>query len=181
MHLHRSNALPSARCVLLWLVSPLTPATSADNRGTVEQPQACSISRRCMAAAFARASAWCWRQALCTEVPAEETSTHLESTSASQRGAAASLLDQSEVHGGCVAKPNHLQVQISGPGGKHSPPSECQWHRRARTLSPPPPGTVEQPQAASLLDQSEVNADFVVSHYVLHDALGHVTNVHYSL
>ena len=35
-----------------------------------------------------------------TAVPAAETSTHLESASASHRGAAANLLDQSELHGG---------------------------------------------------------------------------------
>ena len=46
----------------------------------------------------ARLSAWCSRQALSTRVPAVDTSTHLESAFTLHRGAAASLLDQSEVH-----------------------------------------------------------------------------------
>ena len=51
--------------------------------------------------------AWSWRQALSTGVPVAQTSTDLESASASHRGAAASLLDQSELDGGfrCKVKP----------------------------------------------------------------------------
>ena len=77
---------------------------------TVQQPQACSISRSLMAASLQRQppSSRCFRsvqQALSTRVPEAETSTtHLESASASHRAAAASLLDQSEPHGGSVAK-----------------------------------------------------------------------------
>ena len=40
-------------------------------------------------------------------------------------------------------------LQVPGPGGKHSLP-ECQQRRRAHTLSLPPPGIVEQPQACSI-------------------------------
>ena len=40
----------------------------------------------------------------------------------------------------------HVHVQ----GGKHFSPVECQWQRRARTLSRPPPCMVEQPQACSI-------------------------------
>ena len=62
---------------------------------TVEQPQACSIS------AFPVDSFTKAKTCRClVGVPAAETSTHLESASASHRGAAASLLDQSELHGG---------------------------------------------------------------------------------
>ena len=43
----------------------------------------------------------------------------------------------------CVCKKCRL------PGGKHSPP-ECRRQRRARTLSPPPPCKVQQPQVGSI-------------------------------
>ena len=48
---------------------------------------------------------------LYTRVLAIKKRKHLDSASASHRGAATSLLDQSEVHGGSVAKADHLQVR----------------------------------------------------------------------
>ena len=60
----------------------------------------------------AGAGAWSWRrQALSIRVPDTQTSTHLESASASHRGAAASLLlhHQSELHGGACA--DHIQCR----------------------------------------------------------------------
>ena len=83
--------------------------------------------------------------------------THLDSASASHRGAAASLLDQSELDlAAAVAKAKHLQVQVEvpGPDGKHTL-LDWQRQRRARTLSLPPPRTVGR-AAASLLDQSKL-------------------------
>ena len=76
-----------------------------------------------------------------------ETSTHFESASASHRGAAASLLDQLVLHGDSVANGKYLQV--SGRGKKHFP-LKCQRQRRARTVPPPTPRTVEQPHACSI-------------------------------
>ena len=62
-----------------------------------------------------------------------------------------------------VAKAHNLQVQLSGPRGKHSPP-ECQQQRQARILrSPPPPRTVEQPQACSI-SRSLMAAPVVMAH-----------------
>ena len=136
-----------------------------------------------------------------SECQEAKTSTHLESLSASHRGAAvASLLHQSELHRGSVADHNqctcvvaaastlmpsandsdelapcvrlHLapcstcklapsvraswqlrcrpqSVQVRGRGSKQSAP-ECQRQTRARTLSPPPPCTVQHPQACSI-------------------------------
>ena len=48
----------------------------------------------------------------------------LESAFALHHGAAASLLHQSELHGGVRCKGN-LQVQVRDPGGKHSPPESA--------------------------------------------------------
>ena len=82
----------------------------------------------------------------------EETSTHLVSAAASHRGAAASLLDLSALQGGSVANANHLQ-QVHWCRGKHSQPA-CfggrDEHEHAPSLCPPPPRTVEQPQACSI-------------------------------
>ena len=66
-----------------------------------------------------------------------KTSTHLESTSASHNGAAASLLDQSELHG----ESKYLQV----PGWSASGRDE-----HDRVLSPPPTRIVQQPPACSI-------------------------------
>ena len=82
---------------------------------TVEQPHACSISQNFVACSISRSdgSSRCQgrplagprlvtndsRQALSTGVPPAETSTHLESTPASHREAAACLFDKSELHG----------------------------------------------------------------------------------
>ena len=49
-------------------------------------------------------------EALSTKVPAAKTSTQVESVSALHRGAAASLLDQSEVHGGFRWQTTIMQV-----------------------------------------------------------------------
>ena len=62
------------------------------------------------------------------------------------------LLDQSELLGGSVAKAN-LFAGAWVSDGKHSPPN-CQRQRRARTLTPPPPRNVEQPQACSISQTS---------------------------
>ena len=125
----------------------------------MEQPQACSpISRSYMAASVAKANhlqdgagVGASRQALSTAVQAAEMSSQqLHSASASHRGAAASLLDQSELHGGFRCKNGKplagwcrcvvLVVSTLHP--------HCQQRQgRARTLTPPPPRTVEQPQA----------------------------------
>ena len=74
----------------------------------MEQLQACSTSHRFMAAPLQgrTAGGWSWRQALCTGVPAAETSTHLGYVFASHHGVGASLVDQSEVHDGfrCSSK-----------------------------------------------------------------------------
>ena len=59
------------------------------------------------------------------------TSTHLESASILHYGAAASMLDQSELHGSSFANANHLQMP--GRGGKHSP-SECHTHLGSATI-----------------------------------------------
>ena len=104
--------------------------------------------------------------------------THLESASASHRGAAASSLDLSELQHGafhCEGKTCTF-LEVRGRDGKHSPlsgvpvvsthlesasamhvhlcskhsPPECQSQTRPRTLRLPPPHTVEQPQACSI-------------------------------
>ena len=121
-----------------------------------QQPQACSINRSFMVGPSQRqapAGVWSWRQALCTRVPAAETSMHLDcirhhltpkssrklarsvgaswrprcrclvvaasilhssaggidehahqSATASHRGAAMSVLNQSQLHGSPVSK-----------------------------------------------------------------------------
>ena len=76
---------------------------------------------------------------------------HLESASTSHRGAASSLLDQSELDGSFRLQsqsPAHLQA-TRHHGDKRSP-HECHRQKRASTLSQPPPRTVEQPQACSI-------------------------------
>ena len=89
-----------------------------------------------------------------TEVLAAETSLHLESVSASHRGLAASLLAQSELH---MAAPMQRCLQVPGHGGKHSSHRSASWRqRRARTLSPPPPLTVKQPQACLISRGSSI-------------------------
>ena len=64
-------------------------------------------------------------------VPAAVISTHHKSACASLCRAAAGVLDQSKLH-----------------GDKHSS-TECRRQRQPRTLSPPLPRTVEQPQECS--------------------------------
>ena len=57
------------------------------------------------------------RKAVSTREPAKEMSKHLEFASASHRGgAAASLLDQLELHGGSVAKAIHFNHSGAKPG-----------------------------------------------------------------
>ena len=100
---------------------------------TVEQPQACSTCRSCMAASVAEHSACAWSspQALSTRVPEAETSAHLESASASHHGVAASLLHQSELHGasGCRSQCRCLVLAMStlhwSAGGKDHPLAPC--------------------------------------------------------
>ena len=86
-----------------------------------------------------------------THSPQAKTSTHIDSVSASYRGAAASLIDksfdQSEVYGGFCrrAKPR------AGAGAwLWQQPSTLHKQRRASALSRPPPRTVEQPEACSI-------------------------------
>ena len=89
----------------------------------------------------ANAGVWMEEQAVATRVPAVQTSTHLESASASHRGAAASLLQVSP----------ELAWRLHH-NGKHTCAGaslECQRHKRARTLRPPPPRTEKQPQPCS--------------------------------
>ena len=82
---------------------------------TVEQPQACSISLSCMVAFVAKPKQPDLHVFLSPggkhspppECQRQRRSTHLESASASHRGAAASLLDQLAVHGGSDAKANN--------------------------------------------------------------------------
>ena len=98
---------------------------------TTEQPQACSTYQSFMPAPDLRcegrhqgsASAWLRQHALSIRVPEAERSAQLDSTSTSHRGAAASLLDHSELHDSSDAKANHqvLQVRVPGCGSKHSP------------------------------------------------------------
>ena len=114
---------------------------------TVEQPQACSISWRAAWQLRRKAqppacASSCWRHSLCTGVPAADTSTHLEPACKLARSVG-------ELHGGSVAKANHLLQVPDHDGSKHSAP-ECRRQRQARTLSPPPLQTVEQPQACSI-------------------------------
>ena len=72
------------------------------------------------------------------------TRAHLASTSASYRGAAASLHHQSErVHGA-------FRCKAKAPERAWSPYLNASGRDEARTLSPPPPRTVEQPQACSI-------------------------------
>ena len=65
------------------------------------------------------------------------------------------MLDQLEVHGGfrCKGKTTILQVQVHGPGGKHSPQVETITHRESVLAS-------HHGATASLLDQSEVHGGF---------------------
>ena len=81
-----------------------------------------------------------------TQVPEAETSTHLESAaSASHRGAAASLVGQSELHGGLVAKQaNTISCRCLVGVPESTLPLKCQRQRRAHILSPPPPPLVDQ-------------------------------------
>ena len=148
---------------------------------TVEQPQACSISRSLMAVSVATAGAWplsCRCQAFSTRVLEAETSTRLESASAShRRGTAASLLNQSEFDGGfhctcmclvhhqseldcgAVAKANHVHVlEQRGSSSEHSVHSsnECQRQRRALALKKSASASHRRGTAARLLHQSEL-------------------------
>ena len=83
-------------------------------------------------------------------------STHLDSACASHRRAAASLLDQSELHGGSVAEHTHCTCMCLVAAA-------CTVSTRARTFSPPPPRTVEQPHACSTR-QSFIAAPLQIEH-----------------
>ena len=85
----------------------------------------------------------------------QKTSTHLESASALHRGAAASLLDQLELHGGTMVKANTCKVPDRG-GGKHSPPPECQRQKTSTHLESAA-SVSHCGAAASLLHQSELH------------------------
>ena len=143
---------------------------------TVEKQQACSTSRWLQRQTPDPAGAWSRRQALLNggslckgnhlQVPDHHGGKHspspkcwrhrrartFESASASHRGAAASLLDQSKLHGGFRCKGKHLQVPDHG--GKHSPPPKCWRQRPLHTSRPTPHRTVEQPHAC--FDQSNL-------------------------
>ena len=124
--------------------SPLPPRT-------VKQPQACSTSRSLMAAPVQttlqvqvrgrggkHSPSECRRQtrARTLTTPLPRTVEQPQACSTSRRLMAALVWST-------------WQVQVRGPGGKHSP-SECWAHTRARTLTMPPPRTIEQPQANSI-------------------------------
>ena len=83
----------------------------------------------------------------------DEQSKYLDSPSASHRTAAAIVLDsisRSFMAASVAKETHHLWCKwCRGISGKHSPP-ECQRQRRARTLTPPPPRTVRQPQACTI-------------------------------
>ena len=99
---------------------------------TVEQPQACSISRRLMAAPVQTKFQDCRHEfALC--VCLRLANPQACSTSRSLMAA-------------LVQTTLQVQVQVRGLGGKQSP-SECQRQTPARTSSRPPPCIAEQPQA----------------------------------
>ena len=128
----------------------------------IKQPQACSISQSFLAASVARASLYLQvpgsqRQSLSTRVLAAETSTHLESATASHREAtAASLLDQSELHGGfrcraslCLHVPWSRRQALS----TRVLMAETSTHLESATAS-------HHRAAASLLDQSELHGGF---------------------
>ena len=105
-----------AQCRCVWVVaaaSTLHPSAARRERArtlstppprTVEQPQACSISRSFMSAPSQTTFSAGVHNRRGKHSPPEcrrqVASTHLESASASHRGAAASLLHQSELHGG---------------------------------------------------------------------------------
>ena len=97
------------------------------------------------------AGSWSWWQALSTtQVVVAETTTHLfESTSASHRGAAASLLPISRsLMAAPFAKATTCRCLIITAASTLHHPSAGGTDEHA-PLSPPPPPTVEQPQACS--------------------------------
>ena len=131
---------------------------------TVKQPHACLISRSFMACAISRsfiaasiaktippAGPWCLttsgkhsppecqrpRRARTLSRPPPRTVEQPQSCSITSRSLMAASVAKT--------KPP-AEVCCLVCGGKHSPP-ECHPQRRARTLSRPPPRTVEQPQA----------------------------------
>ena len=92
----------------------------------VLQPQACYISCRCfMLASIAQtkisAGAWCWQQALSTQVPEPETSTHLAPAFASHRRCSSRKL--AALVGASWRLPlcRPQSVHVRGRGSKHSP------------------------------------------------------------
>ena len=86
-----------------------------------------------------------------THSPQAETSTHIDSVSASYRGAAASLIDksfdQSEVYGGFCRR---AKPPADAGAWLWQQPSTLHKQRRASALSRPPPRTMEQPEACSI-------------------------------
>ena len=74
--------------------------------------------------------------------------TQLESTFASHhRGAAASFLDQSELHGGSITKANACRCIVAAASGTLHPSARVR--RRPRTLHSATPRTLTQLQACS--------------------------------
>ena len=79
---------------------------------------------------------------------ATETSTHLESTSASQRGAAATLLDQSKLRGSAVGKASTCKGLVAVSS------SETRTRLESNSAS-------QRGAAATLLDQSKLRGGAV--------------------
>ena len=88
--------------------------------------------------------------------PRQRQATHLESAHALHRGAAASLLEQSELHGGFRCKSTALlldQSELHGGfrcKGKALCTQSVPGRDKPRSLSLRTPHTVEQPQACSI-------------------------------
>ena len=81
-----------------------------------------------------------------TAVPEPETSTHRESLT---RPRTVEHPQACSISRSFMAAPLQDTVQVRGRGSKHSH-AECKRQRRARTLRPPPPCTVQHPQACSI-------------------------------
>ena len=118
----------------------------------VEQPQACSIS-------LMQARYFSKRQALSISVP-EAENVHTFRPPPPQPLGCTILASVEQPQQACpiswrtfmAAAPLQRQATcrlLDRRSGKHSPLA-CQRQRRARTLRPPPPRTVEQPQACSI-------------------------------
>ena len=124
------------------------PCMSPPPPHTVEQPQACSISRSFMAASVAKAN----HLHLCRCMVLTASTLHKQRRARTLRRPSLCTVEQPQAcsiswsfMAASVAKANHLQVQVHGPHGRHSPQAET-----STPLRPPASRTVEQPQACSV-------------------------------